>query len=123
MAYADLVIGAILVPGSRPPIIVKREMLEVMKPRSVIMDISIDEGGCVESSRPTTHDKPTYVDGGIIHYCVPNIPSIVARTATYAFLNAASPYILEIADKGVDEAIESNQALSRGVATYQGQLK
>lgn len=115
ISYADLIIGAILQPGERTPIIISREMLSFMKPRSAIMDISIDEGGCVETSRPTTHDKPTFVEEEIIHYCVPNIPSIVARTSTYAFLNAAFPYIFEIANKGVTEAIRENPALKRGV--------
>lgn len=123
LAYSDLVIGAILVDGERPPIVIKREMLQSMKPRSVIMDISIDEGGCVETSRPTNHDKPTFVEEEIIHYCVPNMSSIVARTATYAFLNAAFPYILEIANKGLEQAIADNNALELGVDTYDGNLK
>ena len=80
--FADILVGAVLIPGERPPIIVTREMLRIMKPRSVVMDISIDEGGCIETSRMTTHEKPTYIDEGIIHYCVPNISSVVARTAT-----------------------------------------
>ena len=110
-----MVVGAILVPGERPPIVVTREMVRSMKPRSVIMDISIDEGGCVETSRPTTHEHPTYIEEGVIHYCVPNIPSVVARTSTYAFVNAAFPYVLEIANKGVEAAIPDNPALERGV--------
>ena len=123
LTYSDLVIGAILVDGERPPIVIKREMLQSMKPRSVIMDISIDEGGCVETSRPTNHDKPTFVEEEIIHYCVPNMSSVVARTATYAFLNAAFPYILEIANKGVEQTIADNNALELGVDTYDGHLK
>jgi alanine dehydrogenase len=87
------------------------------------MDISIDEGGCVATSRPTTHEKPTFIEEDIIHYCVPNIPSIVARTSTYAFLNSAFPYILELANKGVDRAISENRDLSQGVNTYKGELK
>lgn len=117
LCYADLVIGAILARGERTPIIITRELLRTMKPRSVVMDISIDEGGCLETSRPTTHDKPTFVEEGIIHYCVPNIPSIVARTSTYAFLNAAFPYIMELANKGVVKAIDENPAIKRGVHT------
>jgi alanine dehydrogenase len=120
-AYADVLVTAILVPGERPPIIITREMVRSMKPRSVIMDISIDEGGCVETSRPTTHEQSTFIEEGIIHYCVPNIPSLVARTSTYAFLNAAFPYIQEIADKGVDAAISSNPALERAINTHQGE--
>lgn len=121
-AYADLVIGAVLVHGERPPIVVTREMLQEMKPRSITMDVSIDEGGCIETSRPTTHEKPTFVEDKITHYCVPNMPSIVARTSTYAFLNAAFPYILEMANKGVETAISENQDLALGVNTRQGEL-
>jgi len=123
ISYADLVIGAVLIPGERTPIIIKREMLKIMKPRSIIMDISIDEGGCVETSRPTSHDKPTFTEEGIIHYCVPNMPSIVARSSTYAFLNAAFPYILQMANEGISEAIKQNQALDKGVIIYQGEIK
>jgi len=92
-AFADVVIGAVLIPGQRAPIVVTREMVRAMRPRSVILDISIDQGGCVETSRPTTHASPTFLEEGILHYCVPNIPGVVARTATHAYLNAAWPYI------------------------------
>ncbi len=98
VAYADVVVGAVLNPGQRAPILVTREMVRSMKPRSVIMDISIDEGGCVETSRPSTHEHPVYIEEGILHYCVPNIPGAVARTATYAFVNCAMSYIMEIAE-------------------------
>ncbi len=121
-AYADIVLGAILVPGEPTPVIITREMVRSMKPRSVIMDISIDEGGCVETSRPTTHEHPTFIEEGVIHYCVPNIPSAVARTSTYAFLNAAFPFILEIANKGTSQAIADNLAIQRGLAIYQGEI-
>ena len=121
-AYADVVVGAILVPGERPPIVITREMVRGMKLRSVIMDISIDEGGCVETSRPTTHEHSYYIEEGVIHYCVPNIPSVVARTSTYAFLNAAFPYIMELANKGIDRAIAENSALERAVNTHRGEL-
>jgi alanine dehydrogenase len=121
-AYADLVIGAILVPGELPPIVVTREMVRAMKPRSVIMDISIDEGGCVETSRPTTNDKPTFIEENVVHYCVPNMGSLVSRTATYAFLNAAMPFILELVTKGIDKAIAENPAIERGVSTYRGKV-
>jgi alanine dehydrogenase len=87
------------------------------------MDVSIDEGGCVETSRPTTHDHPTFIDEGIMHYCVPNIPSIVARTSTYAFLNAAFPYILEIANKGAEQAISENPAIESGTVIYKGEVR
>lgn len=121
-AYADVVVGAVYVPGSPPPKVVTREMVKSMKPRSIIIDISIDEGGCVETSRPTTHEKPTYIEEGVIHYCVPNIPSVVARTSTHAFLNAAYPFIVEIVTKGVDAAIEDNPAIQRGTAVHRGKL-
>ena len=122
LAFADIVVGAVFVPDQRPPVVVTREMLRTMKPRSVVMDISIDEGGCIETSRPTTHERPTFIEEGIIHYCVPNVPSIVARTSTYAYLNAAFPYILELVDKGIDKAIVENKALELGVITHRGEL-
>ena len=122
-AYADVVVGAVLVPGERPPIVITRDMVRAMKPRAIIMDVSIDEGGCVETSRPTTHERPTYIEEGVIHYCVPNMPSIVARTATHAFLNAAFPFIVELANRGVDRAIAENPAIARGVYTQHGELK
>ena len=120
---ADVVVAAVLVPGERPPIIVTREMVRKMKERSVIMDISIDEGGCVETSRLTTHEKPTFVEEGVIHYCVPNIPSIVARTSTFAFINAAFPYIMEIASKGIYGAIKDNPAIESGTVVLDGEAR
>ncbi|MBN2548214.1 MAG: alanine dehydrogenase [Anaerolineales bacterium] len=122
-SYADVVIGSIYVPGERPPIVVTRQMIKDMKPRSVIMDTSIDEGGCFETSRPTTHEHPTFIEEGVIHYCVPNMPSAVARTSTYAFLNAAFPYIVELANKGIEATIKSNSAIEHGIATYQGEIR
>lgn len=122
ISYADIVVGAIRAPGQRAPIVVTREMVRLMKERSVIMDLSIDEGGCVETSRPTTHEQPYYLEEGVIHYCVPNMPSVVARTATYAFLNAAFPYIEALANKGVESAIEEDPALKAAVRTRAGQM-
>lgn len=121
-AYADLVLAAVLVQGERPPTVITREMVRGMKPRSVLMDLSIDEGGCVETSRPTTHEYPTFIEEGVIHYCVPNIPSVVARTSTYAFLNAAFPFIEQVAGKGVEKAVSENPALAHAVYTYHGEL-
>ncbi len=121
--FADIVVGAVLSPGEHPPIVVTREMVRTMKPRSVLMDISIDEGGCIETSRPTTHEHPTFVDEGVIHYCVPNMPSAVARTATHAYLTAAFPFIDELANKGIDKAIAENPAIERGIGTYQGKVR
>jgi alanine dehydrogenase len=112
-AYADVVVGSVLISGIRSPIVVTRETVRSMKPRAIIMDISIDQGGCVETSRPTTHEHPTFIQDGVIHYCVPNIPGVVARTATYALNNAALPYILNIANKGIESAIADDQDLSR----------
>lgn len=120
--FADVLVGAVLVPGERAPILVTRAMVQQMKPRSVILDLSIDEGGCVETSRPTTHDQPTFVEAGVIHYCVPNIPGIVARTATHAFLNAAWPYIQAIAEQGVEAALAADVGLRRGLITHAGKL-
>ena len=122
-AHADVVVAAVLVPGERPPIVVTREMVSRMKPQSLIMDISIDEGGCVETSRLTTHEKPTFVVDGVIHYCVPNIPSVVAQTSSYAFLNAAFPFVNEIANKGIDAAISANHAIEQGTAMLHGKVK
>jgi len=121
-AYADVVIGAVLVPGQRAPILVTREMVRAMKPRTVLMDVSIDQGGISETSRPTSHEQPTYIDEGVLHYCVPNMPGIVARTSTHAFVNSAIPYILEIANRGVVTAFEADPALELGVNTHQGKL-
>ncbi len=123
VAYADVVVGAILTPGERPPIVVTREMVRSMKPRSVVMDLSIDEGGCVETSRPTTHEHSYYVEEGVLHYCVPNIPSVVARTATYVYTNAAMPYILEIADQGIETAMRTDIAVERSVGLLYGKMK
>ena len=120
--FADVVVGAVLDPGARAPIVVTREMVRSMKPRSIIMDISIDQGGCVETSRPTTHRDPTFVEEGVIHYCVPNMTSIVARTATHALNNATWPFIREIAQHGLDAALAKMSALKRGVATHKGHI-
>lgn len=120
--YADVVVGAVLNSGQRAPILVTREMVRSMKPRSVIMDVSIDEGGCVETSRPTTHEHPVYIEENVLHYCVPNIPGAVARTATHAFVNSAMPYILDIANKGAEGAISTNPDLAFAVNTNAGQM-
>jgi alanine dehydrogenase len=121
-AYADVVVGAVLKPGERAPILVTREMVRAMKRRSVVIDVSIDEGGCVETSRPTTHDHPTYEEEGVLHYCVPNMPGVVARTATHAFVNAAIPFIVEIAGKGIETAMKDNEAIEAAVVAHAGRL-
>lgn len=120
--FADILVGAVLVPGERTPILVTREMVRSMRPRSVIIDISIDQGGCVETSRPTTHASPTYVEEGILHYCVPNMSGVLARTATHAFNNAAWPHVLNIVRLGLDRALSEDTALARGVATRDGHI-
>jgi alanine dehydrogenase len=116
---ADVLIGAVLVPGARAPQVVTREMVRGMKPRSVIIDVSIDQGGCIETSRPTTHQNPTYLEEDVIHYCVPNLTGVVARTTTHAFLNAAWPYILHIVEQGVEAALHDAD-LQRGLNIYRG---
>jgi alanine dehydrogenase len=119
---ADVVVGAVYVPGARAPQIVTREMVRRMKPRSVIMDVAIDQGGCVETSRPTTYQNPTYIEERVTHYCVPNMTGVIARTATHALNNAAWPYILEIAERGLDGALTCDSALRRGLNVNQGEI-
>jgi len=121
-AFADVLVGAVLTPGQRAPILVTREMVRAMKPRSVIMDVSIDQGGCIETSRPTTHEHPVYIEEGMLHYCVPNMPGAVARTATHAFVNAAMPYIEMIANLGVEDAIASDAGIEKAINTRNGEL-
>jgi alanine dehydrogenase len=121
-SYADVVITAAMGPSQHAPMLITREILRKMKPRAIIMDLSIDLGGCVETSRPTTHENPTFIEENVIHYCVPNIPGVVARTAMHAFFNAAFPYILEIVNKGVDRAIAENPALAKSVNTHKGKI-
>lgn len=119
-SYANVVIGAVLVPGERTPVMVTHAMIAKMKPRSVIIDLSIDQGGCFETSRPTTHDDPTFVETGVTHYCVPNIPGVVARTATHAFVNAALPYIMEVANLGIEKAVDHDPSIERALNTHNG---
>ena len=112
---SDLVIGAVYVIGKQAPKVIKNSMLEKMKPGAVMVDISIDQGGCFESSKPTTHDNPTYEKNGIIHYCVTNMPGAVPLTATQALNKATLPYILELANKGVEKALNENEHLANGL--------
>ncbi len=120
--YADVVVGAVLVSGYRAPVLITRDMVKRMRSRAVIIDFSIDQGGCVETSRPTTHRDPTFVDEGVIHYCVPTILSRVARTASHAMVNASLSYLLNIATHGVDEAVRRDHALAHGVNVWHGKL-
>jgi len=119
---ADLLIGAVLVPGAAAPKLVSRELVRVMKPGSVIVDISIDQGGCIETSRPTTHAAPTYVDEGVVHYCVTNMPGAVARTSAEALNNATLPFVLAIADRGWRRALSDDPHLRNGLNTCRGLL-
>lgn len=121
-SFVDVLVGAVLAPGERTPMLVTREMARSMKPRSVIIDIDIDEGGCVETARPTVHDNPAYVEEGVIHYCVPNITGVAGRTATHAFINAAMPFIIEVAQNGAAQAMQRNPAIEHAVNTHEGKL-
>jgi alanine dehydrogenase len=120
--YADLLIGAVLVPGAKAPRLVTREIVSRMKPGSVIVDVAVDQGGCVETCHPTTHSDPMYVVDGVIHYCVANMPGAVPRTSTYALSNATLPYAEKLARLGIPAALQADTALSKGVNTYAGQL-
>jgi len=119
---ADLVIGAVLIAGAAAPKLVTRAMVKTMKPGAVLVDIAIDQGGCFETSRPTTHAEPTYVLDGVIHYCVTNMPGAVPRTSTFALTNATLPYVKAIADHGWRQALESDAGLARGLNVHAGQL-
>lgn len=122
VADADLVVGATLVPGKLAPKLISRELLRKMRPGSVLVDISIDQGGVAETSRPTTHSDPIYVEEGVVHYCVANMPSAVARTATLSLTQATLPYVLELADKGLNAALARNAGLKAGLQIHAGQL-
>lgn len=122
LAKADLVVGAVLVPGGRAPKLIDREMLGRMRKGAVIVDVAIDQGGCAETSRPTTHSQPVYEVEGILHYCVTNMPGAVPRTSTFALTNATLPLVLAMADKGLDHAAAQDPALARGIAVYKGRL-
>jgi len=118
----DLLIGAVLVPGARAPKLIRRDMLRRMRPGSVLVDIAIDQGGCAETSRPTTHDDPIFIEEGVIHYCVANMPAAYARTATQALTNVTQRYIELLADHGLDEACQRQPALRGGINVRDGQL-
>jgi alanine dehydrogenase len=119
---ADLVIGAVLIHGGRAPRVVTREQLKLMKRHAVLVDVSIDQGGCFETSRPTTHSDPTYEVDGITHYCVTNMPGAVPITSTYALTNATLPYVIELGEYGVDESLQRNEALRHGLNVRNGQI-
>jgi alanine dehydrogenase len=122
VSAADLVIGSVLVAGAKAPHLVSRKVVRGMKPGTAIVDISIDQGGCIETSRPTTWDDPTYTAEGVVHYCVTNMPAIVPRTSTFALTNATLSYALDLADKGLRKALQENSALQRGVNVIAGRV-
>ena len=119
---ADLVVGAVLVPGAAAPKLITREMIRAMRPGSVFVDISIDQGGCAETSRGTTHAEPTYIEEGVVHYCVTNMPGAVARTSTFALNNATLPFTLALADKGLRQALSDDVHLRRGLNVANGKV-
>jgi alanine dehydrogenase len=122
VAGADLLIGAVLIPGAAAPKLVTRDMIRRMRPGSVFVDIAIDQGGCAETSRPTSHAEPTYVEAGVIHYCVTNMPGAVARTSTFALNNATLPHALAIAGKGWRKALQDDRHLANGLNVCEGKL-
>jgi alanine dehydrogenase len=122
LSRADLLIGAVLIPGARAPFLVRHEDLKKMPHRAVIIDVAIDQGGCVETSKPTTHSKPIYIVDDIVHYCVTNMPGAVGRTSTYALTNGTLPYVLQLAKKGFDRAVAENAGLAQGVNIRGGKV-
>ncbi len=122
VAGADLIIGAVLIAGAKAPHLVSRRMVRAMKPGAAIVDISIDQGGCVETSRPTTLDAPIYISEGVVHYCVTNMPAIVPRTSTFALTNATLSYAVDLAEKGLRRALRENLALQRGANILAGHV-
>jgi alanine dehydrogenase len=119
---ADLLVGAVLVPGASAPKLVARDVVRQMKRGAVIVDVAVDQGGCIETTRPTTHSDPTYTVDGVVHYCVANMPGAVPRTSTFALTNVTLPYALRIAQDGFGKAVTSDPALHRGVNVYQGKV-
>jgi alanine dehydrogenase len=119
---SDLIIGAVLIPGAKAPSLITREMLKDMKNGAVVVDVSVDQGGCIETCKPTTHDNPTYVIDGVVHYCVANMPGAVPVTSTIALTNATLPYALEIADRGYEDAIVYNEEIKWGLNILDGKV-
>ena len=122
LVAADVVVGAVLIPGAKAPKLVTRSMLGLMQPGSVLVDVAIDQGGCFETSRATSHRAPVYQLDGINHYCVANIPGAVARTSTFALTNATLPYIIELANKGAKRALLDNHGFLQGLNVHEGQV-
>ncbi|MGD9719985.1 MAG: alanine dehydrogenase [Pirellulales bacterium] len=122
LARADLVIGAVLIPGAKAPRLIERGDLALMKPGSVIIDVAIDQGGCVETSRPTTHSEPTFMVDDVVHYCVTNMPGAVGRTSTYALCNVTLPWALQIANRGIERAARELRPVARAVNVMAGEV-
>ena len=122
VSFSDLVVGSVLVAGARAPKLVTANMIKKMKPGAVIVDVAIDQGGCVETSKLTTHSAPTFIKHGVVHYCVGNMPGAVPRTATLALTNSTLPYVQLLADKGVEKAMAANLPLARGVNVHRGKV-
>lgn len=122
VAKADLLVGAVLVPAAKAPIVVTRQMVSTMRPGSVIVDIAIDQGGCIETIRATSHHEPVYKEHGVVHYAVPNMPALVGRTSTIGLTQATEPYVVMLASKGVERALAENAGLAKGVNTRHGEL-
>ncbi len=119
---ADLVVGAVLIPGAAAPRLVTRDMVAEMADGAAMVDISIDQGGCFETSRPTTHDEPTYIEAGVVHYCVTNMPGAVARTSALALNNVTLPYVISLADAGWQAAFERDPGFAAGLNVHAGQI-
>jgi alanine dehydrogenase len=119
---ADLVVGGVLIPGAAAPKLVSEALIAEMSPGSVVVDVAVDQGGCIETCVPTTHDNPTFVKHGVVHYCVANMPGAVPQTSTFALTNTTRPYARKIADMGLIEAIKSDKSLARGLNTYNGHV-
>jgi alanine dehydrogenase len=122
LKLADLVIGAVLIPGARAPQLIDRTLLKTMKPGSVIIDVAIDQGGCLETSRPTTHGDPTFIEEDVVHYCVTNMPGAVGRTSTFALCNVTLPWVLKIANEGVEAAAKGSAPVASAINLYQGAI-
>lgn len=119
---SDLIVGAVLIPGAAAPKLIKKDMLKMIEPGSAFVDIAIDQGGCAETSKPTTHDEPTYIVDDVVHYCVANMPGAVPRTSTMALTNATLPYAIAIANKGYEKALADDKALAKGLNVFKGKL-
>jgi alanine dehydrogenase len=122
VARADLVVGGVLVTGARAPKLVTRELISRMEPGSVVVDVAVDQGGCIETCRPTTHDNPTYEVDGVVHYCVANMPGAVSQTSTWALTNTTISYAIKIAEQGIVAAAKADRALAKGINVYGGHV-